>query len=286
MQRASLFSLWAVALPVKGVACQQIPLCATGLEGSSCSRMDIQCICADTALQQNISGCIVMAYLNISNTMCGIKPRDISHNTTTVTSVFMSLAITFTLRRGDIFAILSLDGYGKDIWTLPFGSITCIVNTGIWRVSWVLIAINALYLLVYGFGTEFNCVPVLYIRTKWHGKQNDLILFPLHKIAGLSVSMSKNIMLLSILTVVSILRLRVVITYVTTTNVTYNTLATSYWSLIERFSGINVTPGCSSTPETMKLPMELSILKRTETAVRRKEMGTDTESLFPVSRNR
>lgn len=50
--------------------------------------------------------------------MCGIEPRDISHITTTVTSVFMALAIAFTLMRcsnsrdhygpEDIFAVLAL----------------------------------------------------------------------------------------------------------------------------------------------------------------------------------
>ncbi|KAE8363568.1 hypothetical protein BDV27DRAFT_146013 [Aspergillus caelatus] len=399
MRRASLSSLWAVALLVNGVTCQQMPPCAatcmeTGLGGSSCSPIDTQCICADTALQQDISGCNVMTCSvkealtsqNASNAMCGIEPQDISHIMTTVTSVFMSLAITFTIMRcsesrdhfgpEDIFAILALDGYGKDIWILPFDNITRIVkftwllqllyipslaatkmaflclylrifpSTGIRRATWLLIAINAMYLLAYAFGTAFNCLPVSYIWTKWHGKTEGSCLnfnafgianaatnitldlavigLPLHKIAGLSVSLSKKIMLLSMfglgffVTVVSILRLRVVITYATTTNATYDTVATSYWSIIECFSGIvcinlpsarrfyrkvthfcfgtpqtgqeesyqNVTPGSSSTPKTSKLPMKLSILKTTETTDRREETGTDTESLVPVSRSR
>ncbi|KOC07421.1 hypothetical protein AFLA70_578g000601 [Aspergillus flavus AF70] len=128
---AWLFRVWAVALLANNITCQQMPPCAAacmdaGVGGSSCSSFDTQCICANTALQQNISGCIVMTCSvkealtsqNASNTMCGIEPRDISHITTTVTSVFMALAIAFTLMRcsnsrdhygpEDIFAVLAL----------------------------------------------------------------------------------------------------------------------------------------------------------------------------------
>ncbi|KAB8255484.1 hypothetical protein BDV32DRAFT_154259 [Aspergillus pseudonomiae] len=146
---------------------------------------------------------------------------------------------------------------------------------------------------------------------------------PLHKIAGLSVSLSRKIILLSMfglgffLTVVSILRLRVVITYATSTSATYDTVPTSYWSIIECFSGIvcinlpsarrlyrkvtylcfgtlqtgqeeghqNVTPGYSSASKKRKLPMELSILKTAATTVRR-EIETETESLVRVSKSR
>ncbi|KAE8132846.1 hypothetical protein BDV38DRAFT_287321 [Aspergillus pseudotamarii] len=393
MRRASLFGLWAVALLVNGVACQQMPPCAatcmeTGLGGSSCSPIDTQCICTDTALQQNISVCIVMTCSvkealisqNASNTMCGIEPRDISHITTIVTSVFMSLAITFTVMRcsesrdhfgpEDIFAILALifavpmgaleypmakDGYGKGIWTLPFDNITRIVkftwllqllyipalaatkmaflclylrifpSTGIRRVIWVLIAMNALYLLAYAFGTAFNCLPVSYIWTKWHGEAEGSCLnfnafgianaatnitldlavigLPLHKIAALSVSLSKKIMLLSMfglgffVTVVSILRLRVVITYATTTNATYDTVATSYWSIIECFSGIvcinlpsarrlyrKVTHFCFGTSRTGQEETYQNVTPNS--SFRRQETETDTESLVWVSRNR
>ncbi|QRD87024.1 hypothetical protein F9C07_2059499 [Aspergillus flavus] len=397
---AWFFRVWAVALLANNITCQQMPPCAAacmdaGVGGSSCSSFDTQCICANTALEQNISGCIVMTCSvkealtsqNASNTMCGIEPRDISHITTTVTSVFMALAIAFTLMRcsnsrdhyepEDIFAVLALDGYGKDIWTLPFDSITRILrftwllqllyipalaatkmaflclylrifpSTGIRRVTWVLVAINVLYLLTYGFGTAFNFLLVSYIWTKWHGETEGSCLnfnafgianattnialdlavigLPLHKIAGLSVSLSKKIMLLAMfglgffVTTVSILRLTVVITYATTTNATCislyphqpnslhltfhpadDTVATSYWSIIECFSGIvcinlpsarqfyrkvthfcfgtfqtgqeegyqNVTLGCSSASKKRKLPIELSILKTTETTVK------------------
>lgn len=144
---------------------------------------------------------------------------------------------------------MAKDGYGKDIWTLPFDSITRILrftwllqllyipalaatkmaflclylrifpSTGIRRVTWVLVAINVLYLLTYGFGTAFNFLLVSYIWTKWHGETEGSCLnfnafgianattnialdlavigLPLHKIAGLSVSLSKKIMLLA-----------------------------------------------------------------------------------------
>ncbi|BAE55128.1 hypothetical protein BDV35DRAFT_378890 [Aspergillus flavus] len=294
-----------------------------------------------------------------------------------------------------LISSVAKDGYGKDIWTLPFDSITRILkftwllqllyipalaatkmaflclylrifpSTGIRRVTWVLVTINVLYLLTYGFGTAFNCLPVSYIWTKWHGETEGSCLnfnafgianattnialdlavigLPLHKIAGLSVSLSKKIMLLAMfalgffVTIVSILRFRVVITYATTTNATCislyphqpnslhltfypadDTVATSYWSIIECFSGIvcinlpsarrfyrkvthfcfgtsqtgqeegyqNVTLGCSSASKKRKLPIELSILKTTETTVRHDQMDVEMESLVVVSRSR
>ncbi|KAB8210356.1 hypothetical protein BDV34DRAFT_209737 [Aspergillus parasiticus] len=248
MRWAWFFSLWAVALLANKVACQQMPPCT-----ATC--METGCICTDTALQQNISGCTVMTCLvkealtlqNASNTMCGIEPRDISHITKTVTSVFMGLAIAFTLMRcsespdhfgpEDIFVVLALVCLLRK--GLHLGSITALhpalaatkmaflclylrifPSTGIRRVTWVLIAINALYLLTYGFGTAFNCLSVSYIWTKWHGETEGSCLnfnafgianattnialdlavigLPLHKIAGLSVGLSKKIMLLAI----------------------------------------------------------------------------------------
>lgn len=138
-------------------------------------------------------------------------------------------------------------------------------SEGIRRANWVLIAINIVYLLVFTFGIAFNCLPVSYIWNKWHGEAKGSCLnfnifgicnatvnialdlavigLPLHKIAGLSVSWSRKIMLLWMfglgflyvalsaypclthltgfsITIVSILRLRVVITYGTTTNAT------------------------------------------------------------------
>ncbi|KAE8347543.1 hypothetical protein BDV24DRAFT_157833 [Aspergillus arachidicola] len=177
-------------------------------------------------------------------------------------------------------------------------------STGIRRVTWVLIAIHALYLFTYGFGNMFNCLPVSYIWTKWHGETEGSCLnfnafgianattnialdlaaigLPLHKIAGLSVGLSKKIMLLAMfglgfcVTVVSGLRLRVVITYATTTNATCvslyprqpnslhltfspadDTVATFYWSIIECFSGI-VCIHLPSTGSTVKSPTSVS----------------------------
>ncbi|KAL2827879.1 hypothetical protein BJY01DRAFT_255555 [Aspergillus pseudoustus] len=414
MRWVTAWSLLAVALLATEVATQNMPQCAAtcmelALPGSPCAATDTQCICSDTALQGNISGCIVMTCSvkesltsqNATNTLCGVQPRDISHTTPTVTSVFMSLAILATIARcvesrthygaEDIFAILAMvfaipmaaleypmakDGYGKDIWTLPFGNITRIVkftyilqilyipalactkmaflclylrifpSTGIRRATWVLIGINTVYLVAFVLVTALNCLPVSYVWTKWHGETQGSCLnfnafgianattnialdlavigLPLHKIAGLSVSLSRKIMLLSMfglgffVTVVSILRLRVVITYATTTNATYDTVATSYWSIIECFTGIicvNMPPVrrvyrkiahfCFGTPQSeqeayqqptsgdalgpgpsagsrkkRKPPLELSILKTVETTVRRDEdMETDTEEL-------
>ncbi|KAL2865775.1 uncharacterized protein BJX67DRAFT_357307 [Aspergillus lucknowensis] len=333
--------------------------------------------------------------------MCGIEPRDISHITPAVTSVFMALAIAATLARcmesrhhfgpEDIFALLALflaipmgaleypmakDGFGKDIWSLPFDNITRIVkftyilqllyiaalastkmaflclflrlfpSEGIRRAIWLLIAINVLYFLAFFLPTALNCLPVSYIWTKWTGETEGsclnfnafgianattnialdlaVISLPLHKIAGLSVSLSKKIMLLSMfglgffITVVSILRLRVVITYQTSANATYDTVPTSYWSIIECFTGIvciNIPPirrlyrkishflfGTAQTEEQVyhdatrepsgpsdgsrgrRMPrMELSILKTVDTTVRHEEvdkgMETDMECL-------
>ncbi|EAU32039.1 glutamate decarboxylase [Aspergillus terreus NIH2624] len=89
---------------------------------------------------------------NMSNTMCGIHGRDISSITPTITSVFMGLGVAVTLMRclqfrnqfgfEDVFALLALisavamgaleypmarDGMGRDIWTVEFESITRII---------------------------------------------------------------------------------------------------------------------------------------------------------------
>lgn len=83
----------------------------------------------------------------------------------------------------------------------------------------MLIGINILYLVAYVLGTSLNCIPVSYVWTKWHGETEGSCLnfnafgianattnialdlavigLPLHKIAGLSVSLSRKIMLLS-----------------------------------------------------------------------------------------
>ncbi|OJJ07425.1 hypothetical protein ASPVEDRAFT_56813 [Aspergillus versicolor CBS 583.65] len=398
---ARILSLWAV---VTVVASQEMPSCAAscmekGIVDSSCSPTDTRCICEDPALLENISGCILGACTvkealtsqNASNTMCGVEPRDISHITPIVTSVFMSLAIAATVVRcwesrrhfgpEDVFAILALvwhHGYGKDIWTLPFDNITRIVkftwilqlcytpalastkmaflclylrlfpSEGIRRANWVLIAINIVYFFVFTFGIAFNCLPVTYIWNKWHGEAKGSCLnfnifgicnaavnialdlavigLPLHKIAGLSVSWSRKIMLLWMfglgffITIVSILRLRVVITYGTTTNATYDTVPTSYWSIIECFTGIvcinlppirrlyrkiahlcfgspyteeeqlyrDITPGRSSSRRRRRRsPLELSVLGTIDTTIRRESPDRDTEYLKrPAARER
>jgi hypothetical protein len=82
----------------------------------------------------------------------------------------------------------------------------------------VLIGINTLYIVAYALGTLLNCIPASYVWTKWHGETEGSCLnfnafgianattnfaldlavigLPLHKIAGLSVSLSRKIMLL------------------------------------------------------------------------------------------
>ncbi|KAE8308216.1 hypothetical protein BDV41DRAFT_581607 [Aspergillus transmontanensis] len=210
-------------------------------------------------------------------------------------------------------------------------------STGIRRVTWVLIAINALYLLTYGFGTAFNFLPVSYIWTKWHRETEGSCLnfnafgianattnialdlavigLPLHKIAGLSVGLSKKIMLLAIFGLgFFILRLRVVITYATTTNATCIYLPISppakltsfcinlpsarrFYRKVTHFcfgtpqtgqeEGYqNVTLGSSSASKKRKLPIELSILKTIETTARRDETDVEIESLVVVSKTR
>ncbi|KAG2420233.1 hypothetical protein HFD88_005034 [Aspergillus terreus] len=249
--------------------------------------------------------------------------------------VFALLALIAAVAMGALEHPMARHGMGRDIWTVEFESITQIImftwivevlyivsmssikmvflclylrifpNEGLRKVINVLMILVTGFFLAFFFGIAFNCTPVLYVWTSWTGETEGKCLnfnsLPLREIMNLSLNLTKKLLLLTMfgtgffITIVSILRLKVVVSFANTTNATYDNVPTSYWSIIECFSAVicvnlpavrrffrrivapfsqDESSSKASDPNgypvgTMKrTPIELSILKTVDTTIR------------------
>ncbi|KAJ5818476.1 Nucleic acid-binding OB-fold [Penicillium riverlandense] len=139
-------------------------------------------------------------------------------------------------------------------------------NIGLRRVIYALMGFTTLYFLIFTFGVCFNCLPVTYIWTAWTGETQgscldfnafgiacavinivlDVVVMalPLREIIKLNLKPRKKAPVMVMfctgffITIVSIIRLRSVVTFANTTNATYDYVPVAYWSLIESYTAV------------------------------------------------
>ncbi|KAF9889443.1 hypothetical protein FE257_007345 [Aspergillus nanangensis] len=214
-------------------------------------------------------------------------------------------------------------------------------NEGLRKVIFVLMALVSGFFFAFLIGIALNCIPVSHIWTGWTGETEGeclnfnsfgiacsvinialdlaVIGLPLREIQKLSLSLAKKLLLMGMfgagffITIVSILRLKVVIDFANTTNATYDNVPTAYWSVIECFSAVicvnmpairrvfkKLTASCFGTTETesyhdpsdspvrvmKRRATELSILKTVNTSVHSERRCDESDKVQLVERNK
>ncbi|KAF1831964.1 hypothetical protein BDW02DRAFT_504140 [Decorospora gaudefroyi] len=227
-----------LALSVCSVSAQQMPACATECLQSSleaqttCAPSNVTCICTTETLMSTIQGCVLssctliqaLSAQNATQTMCGQPVRDITHITPIVTGIsgglatiaviarclissalalddaFVVAALVAALPMGILEFIMSADGFGRDIWTIPADKIYRIVQftwltevfyfmavaltkmsflcfclrifprVELRRTVYILLAVCLAYGIAFTITCLFNCTPVSYIWTSWDGE--------------------------------------------------------------------------------------------------------------------
>ncbi|EOA91722.1 uncharacterized protein SETTUDRAFT_80947, partial [Exserohilum turcica Et28A] len=196
----------------------------------ACAPTNTTCICLDAPLMTSISNCVLasctlkqaLVARNNTATMCGEPVRDNTRITPIISGVSGGAAILAILARcyavgksfavDDLFAVISLilalpmgiveffmsvDGFGKDVWTLAPDKINSVVRltwiTEVFyfaavattkmsfllfclrifprkqfrRAAHILLVVCVVFCIVFTFVTIFNCIPVSYIWTNW-----------------------------------------------------------------------------------------------------------------------
>ncbi|KAJ0116653.1 hypothetical protein J7T55_009803 [Diaporthe amygdali] len=330
---------------------------------SGCSLTDTECLCTDVELNSQLSVCVLqgcnyedaLLTKNGSSTMCGVPVRDETATPTIVAAVGFGLAtfvyilricsalpangrelgwddwtITATLLLTippTIFAfLLSANGLGKDMWTLPMYKIENVLfyyfigelfyfaaqsmnkisilifllrvfqHNDLNRFIWATMGLCAAYAVSFFFATFFQCWPINHAwmqLEEWHvGYCNNIhlqgwlsaafnilidiiiLILPLYELYKLHVSLHKKLMLMIMfslgifVTVASIIRLRTLVLFANSTNITYDYMDAAYWSTIELYAGI-IT---ASLPAVYKLFSSLG-LSPTWSSVKNKMSG-------------
>ncbi|KAK3292671.1 uncharacterized protein B0H64DRAFT_234029 [Chaetomium fimeti] len=166
-------TIWAAALAIAGLAvrswAQEMPTCASDclvkyLPESKCDPTNMDCVCADLTLMDNVGTCTLeactlfeaLAAKNATATLCKEPVRDRSLVAPIATAITGGMALVFVILRvyesgfrkkefhwADVWAILAMvssipmdvgeffmmaHGMGKDIWTLAPEEITEVVK--------------------------------------------------------------------------------------------------------------------------------------------------------------
>ncbi|OQE17396.1 hypothetical protein PENFLA_c024G03936 [Penicillium flavigenum] len=150
-------------------------------------------------------------------------------------------------------------------------------NFGLRNAIYIVMGIVVAYYFAFFFGICFNCLPVSYIWTSWTGETKGSCLdfnafgiacavinivldvtvmaLPLHEIMKLNLRPMKKVLVMLMfctgffITIVSIIRLKSVVTFAHTTNATYDYVPVAYWSLIESYTAVF----CVSMPAIRRL---------------------------------
>ncbi|KAJ5613812.1 Nucleic acid-binding OB-fold [Penicillium herquei] len=137
---------------------------------------------------------------------------------------------------------------------------------GLRRAIYGLMVFIIAYFLAFVFGTCFNCIPVSYVWKSWTGETTGkcldfnafgiscavlnivldvvVMVLPLHEIMKLHLGPMKKFLIMivfctgSFVTIVSIIRLKSVVTFANTTNATYDYVPVAYWSSMEAFTAV------------------------------------------------
>ncbi|KAI3393294.1 hypothetical protein diail_4476 [Diaporthe ilicicola] len=330
---------------------------------SGCSLTDIECLCTNVELNTKLAVCVLggcnqedaLLTKNGSSTMCGVPPRDDSAIPTIVAAVGFGIALFVYILRmcscmptngrqlgwddwtitatvlftvpPTVFAfLLSENGLGKDMWTLPLYKIENVLffyflgelfyfaaqstnkisilvfllrvfqHNDLNKPIWAVIGLCLAYAVSFFFATFFQCWPINHAwmqLEEWHqGHCNNIHLqgwlsaifniildiiilaLPLKELYKLHVNLQKKLMLMVMfslgifVTIASIIRLRTLVLFANSTNITYDYMEAAYWSTIELYAGI-VT---ASLPAVYKLFSALG-LSPTWATVKQKVSG-------------
>ncbi|KAK8035785.1 hypothetical protein PG991_001858 [Apiospora marii] len=314
--------------------CAQICLAKT-VPQSSCKMTDVKCLCTNEQLNAQIGMCVLgsctkyeaLMTKNASLSMCqpGVPPRD---QTLTplligvIGGVIATLIVVLRMMSGlpaagrklgwddwtilialalsmppTVFSVLlSNNGLGRDMWTLPMQNIENVLflyylgeifyfaalavnkisilifilrvfpDQRFRQITYGVIGLCSAYGIAFVFATMFQCQPINYswkqIDSTIPGKCNDIhlqgwmsailnivvdlvvLVLPLKQLYALQTNLKKKIMIMIMfslgifVTIVSAIRLRSLIMFANSQNITWDYNEAAYWSTIEMHVGI------------------------------------------------
>ncbi|KAK8083846.1 hypothetical protein PG996_002627 [Apiospora saccharicola] len=314
--------------------CAQICL-AKVVPESSCQMTDVKCLCTNAPLNAQLGMCVLggctkyeaLMTKNASLTMCqpGVPPRDETQKPLligVIGGVVAVLIVVLRLMSGlpaggrklgwddwtiivalalsmppTVFSVLlSNNGLGRDMWTLPMQNIENVLflyylgeifyfaalavnkisilifilrvfpDKNFRRVTYGVIGLCSAYGIAFVFATMFQCQPINYswkqIDSTVPGKCNDIhlqgwmsailnivvdlvvLILPLKQLYALQTNLKKKIMIMIMfslgifVTIVSAIRLRSLIVFANSQNITWDYNEAAYWSTIEMHVGI------------------------------------------------
>ncbi|KAH8890587.1 hypothetical protein GQ53DRAFT_721375 [Thozetella sp. PMI_491] len=313
------------------------------IANSPCEATNTTCVCTNAPLQLAVTECVTLNCTvkqglftkNVTETICDAPIRDRSNVANglaialgTLSGAVVLLRVAFKLwsklgMMSDDWAIVltflaglpstvmlvvgtGANGLGKDVWAVPYDSITlfgfyfyiieiiyfaliCLLKMSLLlfflrifptplvrRLLWGTVALNIMYGLTFIFIGIFQCRPISFYWDKWDGEHQGscmninsvgwanaaisialdvwMLAIPLSQLRSLNLHWKKKIgvgIMFSVgtfVTVVSILRLQSLVSFATSTNLTWDQFDVSNWSTIE----INVGIICACLP-TMRL---------------------------------
>ncbi|KFX97086.1 hypothetical protein V490_02961 [Pseudogymnoascus sp. VKM F-3557] len=247
----------------------KVPPCAqkcslATLGAAKCELFDVRnCLCSNEALQLELSVCVVetcevedqaVATIVLQNEICnGISQP--SRAAEIIRDVIIMASVTFPIIA---LRFVSRSLVSNKLWLDDWA----IVAAAILMVPMVVIPI---YNATLGFGKHFWDVPpqnVIPLRKSVHGKCADqqafvyagaavsifedivIMFLPVYELNGLTLSLKKRLILVfmfalgSFASITSIIRLKYIVSYGTTIDLTYANVDPVIWSILESFTAV------------------------------------------------
>ncbi|KAJ0277957.1 hypothetical protein CBS470a_010020 [Colletotrichum nupharicola] len=170
------------------------------------------------------------------------------------------------------------------------------------KAIWVTMGLVLAYAAAFFFATLFQCWPInhawLQLEEKHLGRCNNIhlqgwlsaafnivldviiLVLPLHQLYLLQMPLKKKLMVMVVfslgifVTIASVIRLRTLIVFANSTNITYDYVDAAYWSTIELYAGI-IT---ASLPAVYKFLSGLTAKSATFTTIKSKLSGASSGS--------
>ncbi|KAJ8120621.1 hypothetical protein ONZ43_g2716 [Nemania bipapillata] len=190
--------------------------------------------------------------------------------------VFLGISVAFTFPVLWVAFSLAAVGLGQDAWNIPPDNITRIFYLYWWaeifyqgglpltrisflcfylkifpqerirRVSFVLIGLNAADFIAFVFASIFQCYPIYGAWTAGINIAMDLmvIILPLPVLSNLTISRGRKIHIIVMfslgffITIISVIRLKTLVVFANSTNVSYDYVEPGLYSIIEASIGI------------------------------------------------
>ncbi|KAG9562314.1 CFEM domain-containing protein, partial [Aureobasidium melanogenum] len=300
---------------------------------SNCSLTDVNCLCTNVPLNANLTLCVVdscttyesLITKNVSSTMCGAPVRNQTLKPLLIGVIGGAIALMIFILRlcsalpvagrlmgwddyamciavalgvpPTVFSVLlSKNGLGKDMWTLPLSNIENVLfyyylgeifyfasltatkisllafflrvfpQKAFRQIIYVVIGICITYGFSFVLATTFQCSPVPYswkqLDDNYKGSCNNIhiqgwmsaifnividliiLVLPLKELFALQTSLRKKLMVMVMfslgifVTFVSVVRLRSLIVFANSQNITWDYNDAAWWSTVEIHVGI------------------------------------------------